>query len=366
MWRLCARTPLIVTPFRPITNLEYLVRLLRTERNSAATDSLWSVCRFASWRERDSNSPLLRSVFSIRHWRPQSWNDHLCGKAFCYVYIEINLHGITNVYILLANEMSAVEMKFRVNPRLSVTDGNTKGPAGICVVCGGLPGTWLFAFTGDSAGIKNAPSIPVAVTTRTPSAATPLQVQMKMVTQSHFCRLNRFRAVDVFFVPELTNARRELNALKFLHIIGDIFLVGNQRYLTAVVKECGPNYVFTRKTNAIQLGPVRNEILFLYPNLYVARYVTDQQVFAQYVPFEHRNRELVRCNPVCVKRISITNRHGQLVRRCQCIDLLVGKPWRIQVGYIDVESPRGVCRIGYFGGCCIGDNVACGYSALGR
>lgn len=58
-------------------------------------------------------------------------------------------------------------MKLRVRPKLCVTGVSTCGKVGGLTLEGSL-----LKF-GKSGGIKNAPSNPVAVTARTPSAGTP-------------------------------------------------------------------------------------------------------------------------------------------------------------------------------------------------
>lgn len=90
-----------------------------------------------------------------------------------------------------------------------------------------------------------------------------------------------------------SNTRRKFHALEFVHVIYDVLLIGHQRQFSTIVEKHRTNDVLTGKTNVIELNPVRNQIIFLNPNLNVSGNVTDQQIFACHIPFENWDWALV-------------------------------------------------------------------------
>lgn len=136
--------------------------------------------------------------------------------------------------------------------------------------------------------MRKAPTIPVTVTTKTPSAGTLLKSYRISLTKG-----KHTRRASAPIVPELHHARRKVNTLEFVNVTGDILFVRHQRHLHAVVKEHRLNNVFARKMRRVQLVPVGDETVLLRPDLAVAGDVANQQMFAHYVPFEGGDGVLV-------------------------------------------------------------------------
>lgn len=87
-------------------------------------------------------------------------------------------------------------------------------------------------------------------------------------------------------LPKLDYARSVFDPLKLFNVIGDIFLVGGQCHVHAIVEENSLRNMLSGEMHFVQLHPIRKKILLLNPDLAMSGDVADKQILAVHVPFQ--------------------------------------------------------------------------------